>query len=158
RIENILKAARKMNRVVGILLDTKGPEIRTHKREGGAIELENGQEIDIMMTEVVGNTNRFSVTYDKLAEDVHAGSTILLDDGLIELEVRESDPEAGRIRTIIRNAGTLKDKKGVNVPGVSVQLPGITDKDASDILFGIRNGVDFIAASLDGWFLYVCNS
>ncbi|MCW1928508.1 pyruvate kinase [Bhargavaea beijingensis] len=147
RIRNIREVASRMNQVVGILLDTKGPEIRTHKMEGGAIELENGQQIDIMMTEVLGNSERFSVTYDRLAEDVHAGSVILLDDGLIELEVRESDPEDGRIRTVVRNAGTLKDKKGVNVPGVSVRLPGITEKDASDILFGIKSGVDFIAAS-----------
>ncbi len=147
RIRNIREAAKRKNRVVGILLDTKGPEIRTHKMEGGKVELENGQEIAVSMHEVLGNHEVFSVSYDRLIEDVHLGSVILLDDGLIELEVTGTDRAAGLIHTVVKNAGTLKDKKGVNVPGVSVQLPGITEKDANDILFGIRNGLDFIAAS-----------
>src|SRR5690606_15741395 len=106
-----------------------------------------GQHIDISMTEVEGTEEAFSVTYDKLIEDVDNGSVILLDDGLIQLEVIALDKENGLIHTIVVNSGTLKDKKGVNVPGVSVQLPGITEKDKEDILFGIKEGVDFIAAS-----------
>ena len=77
----------------------------------------------------------------------HAGSKILLDDGLIGLEVLKVDKAAKEIHTKVLNSGTLKNKKGVNVPGVSVNLPGITEKDASDIIFGIEQGVDFIAAS-----------
>ncbi len=147
RIETIRNVAEKKGKVVGILLDTKGPEIRTHAMENGQLELVAGQKIDISMSEIEGNHNAFSVSYDKLIEDVHKGSVILLDDGLIQLEVTGKDEEQGLIHTLIVNSGTLKNKKGVNVPGVSVQLPGMTEKDAEDILFGIEQGVDFIAAS-----------
>ncbi|GGA36895.1 pyruvate kinase [Psychrobacillus lasiicapitis] len=147
RIKTIRKVSKKVGKIVGILLDTKGPEIRTHKMENDAIELESGQTIDISMTEVLGNTERFSISYEKLIEDVQEGSIILLDDGLIELIVTNINMSDGIISTYIQNAGTLKNNKGVNVPGVSVQLPGITEKDAKDILFGIEQDVDFIAAS-----------
>lgn len=147
RIKNIREASAKLNKTVAILLDTKGPEIRTHTMENGAIELVAGNEIIISMTEVVGTKEKFSVTYEGLIDDVHIGSTILLDDGLIELEVIGLDQANGEIKTKIKNSGTLKNKKGVNVPGVSVKLPGITEKDAKDIVFGIEQGVDFIAAS-----------
>ena len=99
------------------------------------------------MTEVLGNENVFSVTYEQLIEDVDQNNIILLDDGLIELRVLAKDMEKGLIHTIVENAGVLKNKKGVNVPNVSIKLPGITEKDAQDILFGIEQGVDFIAAS-----------
>ncbi|WP_146551085.1 pyruvate kinase [Rummeliibacillus sp. SL167] len=147
RIQAIREAAKKTGKVIAILLDTKGPEIRTHNMENGAIELVTGQNIDISMTEVLGNKNIFSITYERLIEDVQVGSVILLDDGLIELHVTGIDQQAGIIHTTVANAGVLKNKKGVNVPGVSVQLPGITEKDAQDILFGIEQKVDFIAAS-----------
>ncbi|MDN3427018.1 pyruvate kinase [Microbacterium sp. APC 3898] len=147
RIKRIREAADKAGKIVGILLDTKGPEIRTHQMENDSIELVTGQKIEISMTEVVGTPERFSITYDQLIEDVDAGSIILLDDGLIELRVESLDKVNGIIHTIVENAGTLKTKKGVNVPGVSVQLPGITEKDAQDILFGIEQKVDFVAAS-----------
>ena len=147
RIAAIRDAAERMKKPVGILLDTKGPEIRTHSMENGEIHLVTGQVIDISMTEVVGTESCFSVTYDRLIEDVDQNDIILLDDGLIELRVLAKDLEQGLIHTIVENAGVLKNKKGVNVPGVSVKLPGITEKDAADILFGIEQGVDFIAAS-----------
>lgn len=147
RIDRINEAARKKGKVVGILLDTRGPEIRTHSMKDGRVDLVTGQYISISMTEVEGNSDVFSVTYDKLIEDVGVGSTILLDDGLIQLEVIGKDEENGLIKTLVINSGALKNKKGVNVPGVQVQLPGMTEKDASDILFGIKEGVDFIAAS-----------
>ena len=115
--------------------------------ENGEVHLVAGQVIDISMEEVEGNENVFSVTYDQLIEDVNQNDKILLDDGLIEFRVLAKDIEKGLIHTIVENAGVLKNKKGVNVPGVSVKLPGITEKDAQDILFGIEQGVDFIAAS-----------
>ena len=115
--------------------------------ENVEIHLVTCQVIDISMREVLGNESRFSVTYDRLIEDVDQNNVILLDDGLIELRVLAKDVEQGLIHTIVENAGILKNKKGVNVPGVSVKLPGITEKDAADILFGIDQGVDFIAAS-----------
>ena len=147
RIKRIRQASEKTGKIVGILLDTKGPEIRTHKMENDGIDLVTGQSITISMTEVLGTAEMFSITYDHLIEDVQKGSIILLDDGLIELRVESIDKENGLIKTIVENAGTLKTKKGVNVPGVSVQLPGMTEKDAQDILFGIGQGVDFVAAS-----------
>jgi len=147
RIHLIREVAQKLNKPVGILLDTKGPEIRTHNMKNGELHLTAGQVIDISMTEVEGTETSFSVTYEQLVEDVEQNSIILLDDGLIQLRVLATDIEKGLIHTIVENAGVLKNKKGVNVPGVSVQLPGITEKDAQDILFGIEQGVDFIAAS-----------
>ncbi|MGY3717221.1 pyruvate kinase [Sutcliffiella cohnii] len=145
RIENIRVAAEKTGKNIAILLDTKGPEIRTHNMENGAIELVEGNEIIVSMTEVEGTTEKFSISYPGLIEDVTVGSRILLDDGLIGLEVVEI--RDNEIVTKILNSGTLKNKKGVNVPGVKVNLPGITEKDANDIIFGIEQGVDFIAAS-----------
>ncbi|GAA0333231.1 pyruvate kinase [Bacillus carboniphilus] len=147
RIQNIREAVKATGKKVAILLDTKGPEIRTHNMQGGAIELKTGETTIVSMTEVEGTPEKFSVTYTGLIEDVHIGSKILLDDGLIGLEVIKIDLDAKEIHTKVLNNGTLKNKKGVNVPGVSVNLPGITEKDASDIIFGIEQGVDFIAAS-----------
>ncbi|PLS02559.1 pyruvate kinase [Neobacillus cucumis] len=147
RIINIREAAKQTGKTVAILLDTKGPEIRTNNMQNGAIELIAGNNIIVSMTEVEGTTEKFSVTYPGLIEDVHVGSKILLDDGLIGLEVTEINQSDKEIHTKILNSGTLKNKKGVNVPGVSVNLPGITEKDTQDILFGIEQGIDFIAAS-----------
>ncbi|AWE08319.1 pyruvate kinase [Lysinibacillus sp. 2017] len=147
RIASIRDASERMKKPVGILLDTKGPEIRTHSMENGELHLVTGQVIDISMTEVLGTESCFSVTYERLIEDVDQNNRILLDDGLIELRVLAKDLDKGLIHTIVENAGILKNKKGVNVPGVSVKLPGITEKDAADILFGIEQGVDFVAAS-----------
>ncbi|MEB1807769.1 MAG: pyruvate kinase [Bacillaceae bacterium] len=145
RIKNIREAAEITGKNVAILLDTKGPEIRTQTVEGGAVELKQGQELVISMEEVVGNASKISITYPGLIHDVHPGSKILLDDGLIGLEVIEVG--TNDIRTKVLNTGTLKNKKGVNVPNVSVNLPAITEKDAEDIKFGVEQGVDFIAAS-----------
>jgi pyruvate kinase len=147
RIKNIREAAKLTGKTVAILLDTKGPEIRTHNMENDAIELKEGSEVIISMEEVLGTPEKFSVTYAGLIHDVTEGSKILLDDGLIGLEVLAVDKEKGEIKAKVLNSGVLKNKKGVNVPGVRVNLPGITEKDAQDILFGIEQGIDFIAAS-----------
>jgi pyruvate kinase len=147
RIDTIRKVSERLGKTVAILLDTKGPEIRTHNMKDGAIELEKGTEVIVSMTEVEGTPEKFSVTYDNLINDVGEGSYILLDDGLIELQVKQIDKEKGEVLCDVLNTGELKNKKGVNLPGVKVNLPGITDKDAEDIKFGIRQGVDFIAAS-----------
>lgn len=147
RIKRIREAAERTNKNIAILLDTKGPEIRTHNMENGGIELKAGEKIVVSMEEVLGTKEKFSITYEGLIEDVQVGSKILLDDGLIGLEVTSINKEKKEIETLILNSGVLKNKKGVNVPGVSVNLPGITEKDANDIVFGIQQGVDFIAAS-----------
>lgn len=145
RIQNIRHASEKTGKKIAILLDTKGPEIRTGELNTDEIELIKGNELTISMHEEVGTSERISVTYPGLVNDVEIGSKILLDDGLIELEV--IDKAADSIQTKILNSGKLGAKKGVNVPNVSVKLPGITEKDAADIQFGIQHGVDFIAAS-----------
>ncbi len=147
RIDRINEVAKRKGKVVGILLDTRGPEIRTHSMKDGHVELVTGQEISISMKEVEGTNEVFSVTYEKLIEDVNEGSVILLDDGLVELRVIGKDEQNGLIHTTVVNSGLLENKKGVNVPGVEIQLPGMTEKDAKDILFGIKEKVDFIAAS-----------
>lgn len=147
RIDTIRKVAKRLNKTVAILLDTKGPEIRTHNMKDGVIELEKGKEVIVSMSEVEGTPEKFSVTYDNLINDVQVGSYILLDDGLVELQVKDIDHDNGEVKCDILNTGELKNKKGVNLPGVKVNLPGITDKDADDIRFGIKEDVDFIAAS-----------
>ncbi|EIR3977918.1 pyruvate kinase [Enterococcus faecalis] len=147
RIKNIREAVKITGKRVAILLDTKGPEIRTNDMENGAITMKIGDSVRISMTEVLGTNEKFSITYPELINDVNVGSHILLDDGLIDLEVTDIDRDANEIVTVVKNEGVLKNKKGVNVPGVSVNLPGITEKDANDIRFGIDQGIDFIAAS-----------
>lgn len=147
RIRNIREVAKKLDKTVGILLDTKGPEMRTHTMENGAVELKRGQDIIVSMEEVTGTSEKFSISYAGLIDDVDSDSRILLDDGLIELKIKQIDKQAGEILCEVLNDGVLKNKKGVNVPGVSVNLPGITEKDESDIIFGIEQEVDFIAAS-----------
>ena len=147
RIKNIRLAALKRNKNVAILLDTKGPEIRTGNFKDGRADIEKGQTVYISMDEVEGTAERFSVSYSGLIDDVEVGSKILIDDGLIELEVVNIDKEKNEIETKALNSGEVKNKKGVNVPNVSLNLPGITEKDRQDIIFGIENNVDFIAPS-----------
>ncbi|MCC5889145.1 MAG: pyruvate kinase [Alkalibacterium sp.] len=147
RIVNIRKASEQTGKMVGIMLDTKGPEIRTNNMKDGKITITKGDTVRISMNEVEGTKERFSVTYKELINDVTPGSSILLDDGLINLLVTDIDRDNEDIVTTAQNTGILKNKKGVNVPGVSVNLPGLTDKDRSDIQFGLDNGVDYIAAS-----------
>lgn len=145
RITNIRQAAEEAGKPVAILLDTKGPEIRTGTLSVDAVELVEGNRIVLTTEEVAGTAEKVSITYDELPADVAPGDTILIDDGLIGLTVEQVHDKD--IVCLIKNGGTLKSKKGVNVPGVKINLPGITEKDAQDIAFGIAQGVDFIAAS-----------
>lgn len=147
RIERIRKISKKVNQPIGIMLDTKGPEIRTHKMAEEVIHIQKGDSVRISMAEVEGTAEKFSVSYPGLINDVEMGMPILLDDGLVELQVSDIDEENQEIVTTAINSGELKNNKGVNVPGASLNLPGLTDKDRSDIEFGIKNGVNFIAAS-----------
>lgn len=145
RIKNIRQACKELNKNVAILLDTKGPEIRTGKLEVEPIELVQDEFITLTTEEILGTKDCISVTYKDLPSDVEPGSTILIDDGLIGLTVIEVS--GTEIKCRIVNGGTIKSKKGVNVPGVAISLPGITEKDANDIIFGIEQDIDFIAAS-----------
>ncbi|NWL89798.1 MULTISPECIES: pyruvate kinase [unclassified Paenibacillus] len=145
RIKTIRQASQELGKTIAILLDTKGPEIRTGKLKEEPIELVQDEFITLTTEEILGDKNRISVTYKELPGDVKVGSTILIDDGLIGLAVEEV--QGTEIKCRIVNGGTIKSKKGVNVPGVNISLPGITEKDANDIKFGIEQGIDFIAAS-----------
>jgi pyruvate kinase len=145
RIKNIRQAMAEAGKIVAILLDTKGPEIRTGKMKEEPIDLVEGETLILTTEQLEGTTEKISVTYEGLIHDVSPGSRILIDDGLIEVKVEKV--EGNEIITRICNGGQLKSKKGVNVPGVSINLPGITEKDANDIRFGLEQGIDFIAAS-----------
>ncbi|WP_019536044.1 pyruvate kinase [Paenibacillus ginsengihumi] len=146
RIKNVRQACQELGKTVAILLDTKGPEIRTGKMlDDQKIELVQDKLITLTNEEILGTSERISITYKDLYKDVKVGATILLDDGLIGLQVE--DIRGTDIVCRIKNGGLLGSKKGVNVPGVKINLPGITEKDANDIIFGIEQGVDFIAAS-----------
>mgnify|MGYP001622901081 FL=1 len=146
RMDALKKLRKEMKIPVAILLDTKGPEIRTGVLENGRrITLKEGQKFVLTTQEIIGNSSRVSVTYDKLPGDLKEGDRILVDDGLIELKVmglRETEIECEVV-----NGGELGERKGINVPNVSVNLPAITDKDKDDLLFGIQEGVDYVAAS-----------
>jgi pyruvate kinase len=145
RIRNIREAIKVTNKQVAIMLDTKGPEIRTGLLKEGKITLEAGKEITLTTEEISGDENRLSVNYSGLPQDVQPGNTILIDDGLVALEVLKI--EGTEIHCKILNGGEISNRKGVNVPGVNINLPAVTEKDISDIKFGIEQGVDFIAAS-----------
>ncbi|AZS16500.1 pyruvate kinase [Paenibacillus lutimineralis] len=145
RIKTIRQASKELGKTIAILLDTKGPEIRTGKLKEEPIELVQDEFITLTTEEILGDKSRISVTYKELPGDVKVGSTILIDDGLIGLTVEEV--QGTEIKCRIVNGGTIKSKKGVNVPGVNISLPGITEKDANDIKFGVEQGIDFIAAS-----------
>ncbi|MFD2116529.1 pyruvate kinase [Paenibacillus yanchengensis] len=144
RIKNIKQANKEHGTSVAILLDTKGPEIRLGTL-ADEYELIQGDEVVLTTENIVGDNKRIPVTYTNLPNDLSVGSTVLIDDGLIGLTVERI--EGTEIYCRIVNSGPVKSKKGVNVPGVKISLPGITEKDANDIVFGIEQGVDFIAAS-----------
>ena len=144
---DMLKQLREEERAnTAILLDTKGPEIRTGVlKDGKKVQLETGSTFTLTIDEIEGSNKKVSITYRGPVEDVDKGKIILIDDGLIGLEV-VSKTERDIICTVI-NGGELGERKGVNVPNVPVRLPAITDKDKEDIKFGVEQDVDFIAAS-----------
>ena len=144
RILMIKKVRAELEKPVAILLDTKGPEIRTGKF-AGEVELKEGQTFTLTTQEYLGDQEKCQVSYEGLPQDVAPGTLILIDDGLVGMEVVSA--EGSEIVCRVLNGGIVKSNKGVNVPGVSIQLPAITEKDISDIIFGIDNGIDFIAAS-----------
>ena len=131
RLDLVKKVREKLNQPVAILLDTKGPEIRTGQFAEPEVLLEEGQKFTITMNDVVGTKEICTVSYKDLAKDVVAGDTILIDDGLVGLKVKEVNGED--IVCVVENSGIVKNHKGVNVPGVKINLPAITPKDRSDI-------------------------
>ena len=147
RIDRIREICAETGKNVAVLLDTKGPEIRTVKLEGGNdVLLTAGQEF-ILSTDqtIIGDNTIVAVTYEDLAKDLNVGNTVLLDDGLIEMTVK-SVSDTNIVCTVM-NTGELGENKGVNLPGVKVQLPALSPKDKGDLVFGCEQKVDFIAAS-----------
>lgn len=146
RLEILDSVREELGIPIASLLDTKGPEIRTGKlKDGKKVTLKEGDLYTLTIEEIVGDETRGYINYAGLAEDVKPGDRILIDDGLIELHVREVN--GTDIVCRIENGGELGEKKGVNVPGVRVKLPALTDKDKEDIRFGVDAGFDFVAAS-----------
>ena len=136
-----------LNLPIATLLDTKGPEIRTGLlKDDKKVTLVENQKYTLTTRDIVGDDKIGHITYDGLPKDISKGNTILIDDGLIELRV-EDVVDGTEIVCRVINGGELGSKKGVNVPNVSIRLPGITQKDKDDIIFGIEQGFDFIAAS-----------
>jgi pyruvate kinase len=146
RINQIKKLRSELKMPIGIMLDTKGPEIRTGDFENGFIEVEKGQEILVTARDIIGTNSAIRVNYRNIALDLKENNTILIDDGLIELTVKKVVNETDLLCEV-NNGGTIKNKKGVNVPDVKLNLPSLTDQDVKDIIFGIQHDIDFIAAS-----------
>lgn len=144
RMDRTKRIRKELDLPIAILLDTKGPEIRTGDFEEPVI-LEEGADFIVTMDDCIGNSKRCTVSYKDMVKDVNIGDKILIDDGLVELVIKEI--KGNDIYTTVKNSGKVSSKKGVNLPGVIINLPAITEKDISDIKFGIEQGIDFIAAS-----------
>ncbi len=145
KFERVNKISSELGLQVATLLDTKGPEIRLGDIEGGKTELVSGQKFTLTTEEIIGNSEKASITYANLKDDISVGTTILIDDGLIEMTV-DAIEESDIICTVV-NGGPISNHKGVNVPGAVLSMPYISDVDRSDIMFGCDMGFDFLAAS-----------
>lgn len=145
KLELVKHLRKEMDVPLATLLDTKGPEIRLGKLQGGAAFLEDGEAFTLTTEEILGDKTKASVTFQDLPEDVRAGDVILIDDGLIELQVEKVTGKD--ILCTVVNGGKISDRKGINVPNVDLSMPYLSEQDRSDIEFGIRMGFDFIAAS-----------
>lgn len=145
RLDKLVALREELDLPVAALLDTKGPEIRLKELKGGKAELKEGQLFTLALGDFVGDASRVAITYEDLHNDVKAGDRILIDDGLIEMKVVRLD--GTDIVCEVINGGMISNKKGLNVPNVELSMPFISETDYSDIVFGIENGFDFIAAS-----------
>ncbi|MEG0638984.1 MAG: pyruvate kinase [Clostridia bacterium] len=144
-INRIKKLREELGLPIAIMLDTRGPEIRLETFAKGKIELHKGQKFTLHTQTVIGDENQASITYPELTKDIHEGTVILIDDGLVGMTVTGlSDTD---IVCTVLNDGIISDRKSINVPGVELSMPFISDKDREDIIFGIHNGIDFVAAS-----------
>ena len=145
KFERVIKVSNELGVQVATILDTKGPEIRLKDIEGGRTELVSGQKFILTTEEILGNNEKVGITYKNLKDDISVGTTILIDDGLIEMVV-DAIEETDIICTVV-NGGPISNHKGVNVPGAVLSMPYISDVDRSDIMFGCDMGFDFLAAS-----------
>ncbi len=146
KIDLIKSLREELNTPTAIVLDIKGPKIRTHNFKNDGVNLKEGDTFSFICgEEILGDENKCSITYDELYKDVKPGGTILVDDGLLSFKIKDVKDKS--INCIVEVSGTIKNHKGVNVPNISINLPSITEKDKDDIIFGCQTGVDFIAAS-----------
>lgn len=145
RLDMVKKLREELHLPVAALLDTKGPEIRIGDVEGGKLELKAGQDFILTTEEMLGTAGKVTITYKELYKDVCPGDSILIDDGLIGMEVRRIDGQDIICKVV--NGGFISNHKGVNVPGVELKMPFVSEKDYSDILFAAEQGYDFVAAS-----------
>lgn len=145
RIDTIKKIRDDIDEPIAIMLDTKGPEIRIKTFKDGMIRIEQGQDFTLTSEDLEGDETKVSVTYKDIAKDLKADDRVLIDDGLVEFTVISVDEKNVYMKAV--NSGELSDRKGVNLPSVKVNLPTLTEKDIEDLIFGIENDVDFIAAS-----------
>ena len=145
KYNRVLKVRKELGLPVATLLDTKGPEIRLRDFEGGKVELVSGQQFALTTEEIMGTAERATISYKNLKNDINVGTTILIDDGLIEMTVEEIKGEDIVCKVI--NGGFVSNHKGVNVPGAILSMPYISEVDLADIVFGVEHGFDFIAAS-----------
>ena len=144
-IDNVKKAREELNMPVALLLDTQGPEIRTGVLEQMPVELKANDIFTLVNEDIIGNKERVSVSYKELYKDIELGTTILIDDGKIELEVIEVKDKD--VICKVTNGGSLGNRKSINLPGTHVNLPSLKEKDIQDLKDGCRVGFDFIAAS-----------
>ncbi len=145
KFDRVIKVSNELGIQVATMLDTKGPEIRLKDIENGRTELVTGQKFILTTEEVLGNNEKVTITYKNLKDDIGIGTTILIDDGLIEMVV-DAIEETDIICTVV-NGGPISNHKGVNVPGAVLSMPYISEVDRSDIMFGCDMGFDFLAAS-----------
>ncbi|HSB09577.1 MAG TPA: pyruvate kinase [Blastocatellia bacterium] len=144
-IARIRRVAGELDKPVAVMLDLSGPKIRTGKLRGGEAQLEDGSDLHITTEQIEGDASRFSTNYPLLPRDLHSGDRILIDDGQIELQVLQTTSTDVVARVI--HGGALGDHKGINLPGASVSIPSVTEKDVADLRFGIENEVDLVAQS-----------
>ncbi|MCT2908322.1 pyruvate kinase [Schleiferilactobacillus harbinensis] len=148
RMNMVHEAEKKTGKLVGIMLDTKGAEIRTTTQKNKGFEAHTGDVIRISMDDSLeGTPEKIAVTYPGLYDDTHVGGHVLIDDGLVDLKITEKDDAHQELVTQVQNDGYIGSKKGVNAPGVEIRLPGITEKDTDDIRFGLDHNINFISAS-----------
>ena len=145
KIKKIHKINKKLGAHIGIMLDTKGPEIRVGEMENGSVDFVKGDTVRVVKKKVVGNKERFHIDCAEMFKDVRAGKKILINDGKLSLAVKEKGKD--ELICEVLNSGPIATRKGVNLPGVVLTMPFVSEQDERDIRFGARNGVDFIAAS-----------
>lgn len=147
RMTTVRELNKELGTNVGLMLDTKGPEMRTNEFEGNSVVIEAGSEVVIHFEEILGTKDAFSINYPGLYDDVEVGTKILVDDGYLQTEVIKKDDKTRTLTVKAFNTHRIKNRRGVNVPNTLINMPFLSDKDIADIIFGAEQKVDFIAAS-----------